>query len=163
MNELERIRDQIVRSLEGEAWHGASLLELLDGVEVEAAAARPMPQAHTIWEIVLHLSATAEAVLARLGGEARTLSLEQEWPALPAEGGAAAWAADRQRLEQVHRALIEALGELDEAGLDTSSLDEPIVPGFSSIYVTLHGLVQHSLYHAGQIALLKKAQDPPHP
>ena len=25
-------------------------------------------------------------------------------------------------------------------------------------YVTLHGLVQHHVYHAGQISLLKKAQ-----
>jgi hypothetical protein len=31
----------------------------------------------------------------------------------------------------------------------------------SSTYVTLHGVVQHSLYHAGQIALLKKALGPP--
>jgi hypothetical protein len=33
----------------------------------------------------------------------------------------------------------------------------PIVPGFSSLYVTLHGLVQHNLYHAGQIVVLDKA------
>ena len=38
-----------------------------------------------------------------------------------------------------------------------SSLDAPVVPGFSSLYVTLHGLVQHNLYHAGQIAILRKA------
>jgi hypothetical protein len=36
-------------------------------------------------------------------------------------------------------------------------LDEPIIAGMSSIYVTLHGVVQHHLYHAGQIAMLKKA------
>ena len=152
MNEIERIQDQIVRSLEGEAWHGPSLLELLSGVEAQAAMARPLPQAHTIWEIVLHLSATAELVGARLGGEARTLSPEEDWPAPSSGGGAGAWEADRQRLEQVHRALIEAL-----ADLDASRLEAPIVPGFSSVYVTLHGLVQHNLYHAGQIALLKKA------
>ena len=50
------------------------------------------------------------------------------------------------------RQLIAAL-----SGLEASRLDAPIVPGYSSVYVTLHGLVQHNLYHAGQIALLTKA------
>jgi len=34
---------------------------------------------------------------------------------------------------------------------------EEITPGTSySNYVLLHGVIQHDLYHAGQIALLKK-------
>jgi uncharacterized damage-inducible protein DinB len=34
---------------------------------------------------------------------------------------------------------------------------EAIVPGTQySNYVLLHGVIQHNLYHAGQIALLKK-------
>jgi len=47
------------------------------------------------------------------------------------------------------------------AGVDDSKLNEPIIKDpntpFSSVYVTLHGGVQHDLYHAGQIAILKKA------
>ena len=33
VNEVDRIQDQIVRSLEGGAWHGPSLLELLTGIK----------------------------------------------------------------------------------------------------------------------------------
>jgi hypothetical protein len=41
--------------------------------------------------------------------------------------------------------------------VDASRLDAPIAPGFSSVYVfALHGLVQHNVYHAGQIALIRK-------
>jgi uncharacterized damage-inducible protein DinB len=41
--------------------------------------------------------------------------------------------------------------------LDDSKLDQRIIAGLPSIYVTLHGIIQHTLYHAGQIAILKKA------
>jgi uncharacterized damage-inducible protein DinB len=121
-------------------------------VDVQAATARPTPNAHTIWEILLHLSASAERVLSRLRGEGRTLSPEQDWPAPPPASDLDAWEADIRRLAKVHRELIEELSTLED-----SRLDAPIVPGFSSVYVTLHGLVQHNLYHGGQIALLKKA------
>jgi uncharacterized damage-inducible protein DinB len=55
-------------------------------------------------------------------------------------------------LDRGHQALIDAIKKVPEA-----RLDEPILPGKSSIYVTLHGVIQHDLYHAGQIAILKKA------
>ena len=152
MNELERIRDQITRSLDGEAWHGPPLMALLSGIDAQAASARPIPRGHTIWEIVLHLSASADLVLSRLRGEARTLSPEEDWPPPPLPSTGRAWQAEVRRLGEVHRELLLQLSALDESGLDA-----PIVPGFFSLYVTLHGLVQHNLYHAGQIALLKVA------
>lgn len=160
MNELERIQDQIVRSLDGGAWHGPALMEVLSGLDARTAAARPIADTHTIWEILRHVSATAKEVLARLRGETRVLSPEQDWPAPPPAGGADArderfassWEVDIRHLDQVHRELIEELAALDESRLDT-----PILPGYSTIYVTLHGLVQHNLYHAGQMAILKKA------
>jgi uncharacterized damage-inducible protein DinB len=130
---------------------------VLVGVDAQAAMVRPVSNAHSIWEIVLHVSASVELVLSRLRGEASVLSPEEDWP-LPqrcsytAIADQHAWEADVCRLTEVHGELIEEL-----ATVDTSRLDAPIVPGFSSIYVTLHGLVQHNVYHAGQIALLKKA------
>jgi uncharacterized damage-inducible protein DinB len=48
--------------------------------------------------------------------------------------------------------LREAITRVDE-----SRLDEPILEGMSTVYVTLHGVIQHDLYHAGQISMLKKA------
>ncbi len=55
-------------------------------------------------------------------------------------------------LRQAHEELRKAVSEMDE-----SRLNQPIMEGLSSVYVTLHGVIQHSLYHAGQIAILKKA------
>jgi len=151
MDEIARIRDQIIRTtLEGEAWHGPPLVEVLAGLDAASASARPIADAHTAWEILLHITAWAEVVVARIGGAAPELSDAQDWPT-PA-GGEAAWRADVARVEHAHHDLLDALTRLD-----ASRLDEPILPGYSSIYVTLHGLVQHNLYHGGQIAVLAKA------
>jgi hypothetical protein len=40
VNELDRIQDQIARSLDGEAWHGPALMEVLSGVDAQACAGR---------------------------------------------------------------------------------------------------------------------------
>jgi hypothetical protein len=68
----------------------------------------------------------------------------------------ASWETTKQQLTNTHRELLDAI-----ANLDTSRLNEPIITNsttsYSSVYVTLHGGVQHDLYHAGQIAILKKA------
>ena len=63
-----------------------------------------------------------------------------------------AWEKAKAALDRGHRALVEAVVRVPE-----SRLDEPILEGMSSVYVTLHGVIQHDLYHAGQIAILKKA------
>jgi len=43
------------------------------------------------------------------------------------------------------------------AKLDDEKLKEKAAGQEYSIYFMLHGVIQHDLYHAGQIALLKKA------
>ena len=137
MREIERIKDQLRRAFEGPAWHGPSVKELVADITAEKAATRPLAGAHSIWEIVLHIAAWDEGVRRRLAGDRAELSTEEDWPPVT-DTSEAAWR--------------EALDNLDEA-----RLSEPIVEGMSSVYVTLHGVIQHDLYHAGQIALLKRA------
>jgi len=68
MNEIMRIEDQLRRAIEGEAWHGPSINELLQDVTAGEAAAKPITHAHSIWEILLHVISTQEIVLERLAG-----------------------------------------------------------------------------------------------
>ena len=151
MGEMERIVDQLKRSFQGKAWHGPSVLEVLEGVPAERASARPLARAHTIWEIVLHMTATYRLVLRRLRSDITPLASDEDWTSVE-DTGEKAWRSALMDLERSHTELYQALslpGDLQ--------LDQPILPGYSSRYLTLHGLVQHNLYHAGQIALLKKA------
>jgi len=152
MSELKRINSQLKRAFEGKAWHGPSVTELLAGVTAEQAAAHPIAGAHSIWELALHI-ATWERVGRRRIQESIPIDVsdEEDWPAVE-DTSEAAWTKTLEELRSNHEALRAAIRQLDEARLDE------MVPGTQyNIYFLLHGVIQHDLYHAGQIALLKKA------
>ena len=152
MSEIERIADQLKRAFEGEAWHGPAVRELLATATCVQAAKRPIPGAHTIWEIVVHMSAWESVVRRRLLGESVTdLAPEQDWPAVT-NVTEPAWRKTLEELEKSHLQTRQAIAQLTDERLD----DTVSGKGYS-VYVMLHGVVQHDLYHAGQIAILKKA------
>lgn len=151
MSEVRRIASQLKRAYEGQAWHGPSLKEILAGVTAEQAARRPLADAHSIWELVLHISAWESAARRRLEGVYVDNPDEGDWPAVedPSE---TAWQNTLAQLERQHLELRGAVARLSD-----EQLDKPLAAGKPSAYFTLHGVIQHTLYHAGQIALLKKA------
>jgi uncharacterized damage-inducible protein DinB len=153
MSETTRIADQLRRAFYGEAWHGDSLFKILKGVTAAQAAARPVPDAHTIWELVLHIAAWDGAVRRRMTGMAVALSGKKNFPPVT-DTSEAAWKEALEHVRRVHEELIDAVQKFPE-----KSLGKP-VPGKEgahyTFYYMLHGVVQHELYHAGQIALLKK-------
>ncbi|HSE31769.1 MAG TPA: DinB family protein [Pyrinomonadaceae bacterium] len=155
MTEIERISDQFRRAFDGNAWHGPSVLALLEGVSASQAAARPIPAAHSIWQLVNHIAAWERACLRRLNGDPAQLTDEEDWPVV-AETSETAWQQTKQQLIDTHQELLQKISELDDGRLDQPIINDPSTT-YSSVYVTLHGGVQHDLYHAGQIALLKKA------
>ena len=130
-------------------------MSLLNGVTAEQAAAHPIPGSHSIWELTLHIAAWEDACRRRLEGDPAQLADDENFPPVN-DTTAAAWENAKARLIDVHRRLLDAITNTED-----SRLDQPIINStettFSSAYVTLHGGVQHSLYHAGQIAILKKA------
>ncbi len=152
MTATARAAEQLRRAYEGEAWHGPALREILRGVSAAQAAARPLPGAHTIWELVLHVATWDNVVRERLDG-ATIVSLppEQDWPATG--GGPRAWRAALAALATANRRLRAAMLAFPTARLAAR------VPGKKySFHDMLDGIVQHDLYHGGQIALLKKAR-----
>lgn len=151
MTEIERIREQLKRAFEGHAWHGPSVMELLSDVTAQQAAARVFPGAHTIWELALHIGAWEGACVTRLRGERAELTDAEDWPAVM-ETTEDAWQRCKSTLMDGNQKLRDEITSLNE-----QRLDEPILPGMPSVYVTVQGVVQHDLYHAGQIAILKKA------
>ena len=151
-SEATRIADQLRRAFEGDAWHGDSVFQILEGVTA-AQAARPIKSGHSIWELVLHIAAWDRAVLRRMGGVAATVSDAENFPPVR-DASEAAWGKALAEMRRVHEELVAAV-----AAQPDSRLYE-MVPGKQgahyTFYYMLHGVVQHELYHAGQIALLKK-------
>jgi hypothetical protein len=68
IEENVRIADQLKRAFEGDAWHGPAVLEVLQGVTARAAASKPIPGAHSIWELVLHIAAWDGVIRRRMEG-----------------------------------------------------------------------------------------------
>jgi uncharacterized damage-inducible protein DinB len=151
-SEASRIASQLRGAFDGSAWHGPALLELLEEADATTAAAKPVANVHSIWELVLHIAAWDEAVRRRLGGIKLQLTGRQNFPLVPRSGNAA-WRKTVAQLKKTHDALVKTVA----ATPDSRLWDR--VPGKRyDFYFMLHGVIQHELYHAGQIAILKKAQ-----
>jgi uncharacterized damage-inducible protein DinB len=149
--EITRLIDQLERAYAGDAWLGLPVRELLSGVDAGAAAAHPIAGAHSIWELVTHITYWLDAAARRLGGETVDPLHDEDWPPTP-QPAPAAWSRALAALQASHERLLAAVRRLDE-----SDLDGP-VPGHAyTRYVLVHGVLQHTLYHAGQIGLLKRA------
>jgi len=150
--EVNRLEEQLRRALEGEAWHGPSLLELLAGVSAAQAASHPIAGAHSIWELVLHLSTDYDLVLRRLAGDGRQLTPAESWPAGP-EATEENWQQTLQELKLLNEKLRQAVRDFPD-----ERLDDLLVPESPyTAHTQFIGVTQHNSYHAGQIALLKRA------
>ncbi len=150
--EVDRLEEQLRRALEGEAWHGPSVLELLAGVSAAQAASHPIAGVHSIWELVLHIGSDYDLVLRRLAGDGRQFTAAEDWPACPASTEEN-WQQTVQELELLSKKLREAV-----LAFPDERLDEPLVPQPPyTAYTQFIGVTQHNSYHAGQIALLKRA------
>lgn len=159
-SECVRIADQLRSSFSGDAWHGPSLRELLSDVDARQAQAHPLAAAHSIWELTLHITVWLKHSLAAAHGIpipafVEKMPPEQNWPSIR-DSGSATWksAVDETfRVADDLASVIEHFG--DERLGDT-------VPGREyGFYKLFHGIVQHSLYHGGQIAILKKGLQSP--
>ena len=153
MSESARIADQLRYAFHGQAWHGPSVLELLSEVDAATAAAHPLPDVHSIWELVLHIAAWDEAVNLRIvANKPVSRKGDKNFPPVRDESQAA-WKKAIVHLKTTHAALIKTVAALPDSRLQDR------VPGKNyNVYFMLHGVAQHELYHAGQIALLKKGR-----
>ncbi len=151
MTETHRINIQLKQAHQGGAWHGPSLRELLADVTAAQAAQQPLPDAHSIWELVNHIRAWESIVNRRAQGETvSTVPDELNFPPVT-DSSESAWQAALQQLDETNRALRATIQQLDDAKLNE------MAPGKTHpLYFELHGALQHTLYHAGQLALLKK-------
>ena len=152
MNEVKHLAEQHRRALEGGAWHGPALLEVLAGVTAKRALNRPIQNAHTIWEIVLHIEAWDRVVLGRLTGHPIELTDEEDWPEV-VDPSPAAWKRSVASMKSVHLKLNREIARLTPARLDSGYGPRKRY----KLFRLVHGAVHHELYHAGQIAILKRA------
>jgi hypothetical protein len=135
------------------SWHGPNLRGSLRGVPLDAAAWRPQPGAHNVWELLVHAAYWKYVVWRRLTGAKRgSFPLEgSNFFERPVHRTPAAWRSDLRMLDTIHHDLRAAV-----AATPPGALRERL-PGSSVTCVRLiTGAAAHDLYHAGQIQLLKR-------
>jgi uncharacterized damage-inducible protein DinB len=152
--ELLRIIDLLNDTYESEeAWHGASVVEILRDVTPKLADRRLAPNTHTIAELVYHMTTWRIFAVRKLQGDKDfdVKTKEKNWKLFPVVD-ALEWEALQMELSLSQEELVSELEKRE-----SDEFLEKIVPGRNySYYTMLHGIVNHDLYHAGQIALIKK-------
>ena len=152
--ECNRMADQLASNIEGEAWYGGSLRQILDKVSAKQALAHPISNAHSIWEIVHHLDAWVKFALGATHGTPIPpwpgMRQEQDWPPVTASSEDS-WQQAVASLFSNYRNLIRQIKASNDERLEAT------VPGRTyNVYHLFQSMMQHAVYHSGQIALLKK-------
>jgi hypothetical protein len=140
---------------ENPAWHGApTALGLLRGVSAETAVFRPRPGMNNIREIALHVAFWENSVANRLAGTDHRVAFEARtsgWPKRLNAVTQADWRSEVRKVASAHERLVAAV-----TGFDPRRLDEPLSERSTRTAIsTIHGVAEHSLYHAAQIKMIK--------
>jgi DinB family protein len=141
--ECDRIAYQLASTINGEAWYGDTLRQILDGVTAKQAYAHPVPNAHSIWELLGHVESWVKFALGAVDGVPIP-----PWPAITREP---VWKQVVDSFFSHHLKLVETIKAFSDERLEAT------VPGRTyNFYRLFQSTTQHAVYHAGQIALLKK-------
>jgi len=151
VTEVQNIAEQLRRALDANPWHGPSILQILEGVTAEEAAAHPIAGTHSIWELLHHVTAWTRAVNTRVQGNALELEGDANFPPV-GEVSETAWRSAIADLRNAHEQLDRTINALTDSDLTAPIPNRPYNRAF-----ILHGLPQHHAYHGGQMALLKRA------
>src|ERR1041385_4948522 len=152
--ECHRIAYQLASTINGEAWYGNSLREILTDVTAKQAQGHPIADAHSIWELLYHVEAWVKFTIGAMDGTPippwPAMPVELDWPQVT-ETNERAWRQSVDSFFGQHSRLTEKINDFTDEGLEAA------VPGrASNFYRLFQSTTQHAVYHAGQIALLKK-------
>jgi len=144
MRLVERMIEELNRTWNGDAWYGPSLRPLLDGITEEQARAHPIANAHSILELVVHAAYWMDMTTRRI---TETPSTEKDWR----DVAPTSWKAALAELERAYIALLDRVARMSD-----DDMNRVVSKKNYTIWVMLLGVIEHNVYHAGQIALVKK-------
>ena len=146
--ETERISRLLQNTFEKQPWYGSSVMEILNQVSPDIVNQR-IGQTHSINELVLHMASWRLFATKRLKGDVDFQVTEDTNFPLPGT-----WEEALSKLHHSQERLIEAVKAFPEERLGEIC---PSKEYKYTYYTLLHGIIQHDIYHLGQIALLKKS------
>ncbi|HRP07594.1 MAG TPA: DinB family protein [Gemmatimonadales bacterium] len=153
---------QLKATQAGDPWYGRSRTGFLDDLSAKDAAAHPVEDGHSIWEVVLHMTAWTREVIHRLQGNHPGEPEDGDWPAV-GRVTAERWRDAREALADAHGELIRLLERLPEERWNSpvGKQREPALGTGVTVGGMIIGLAQHDAYHIGQLAVLRQALGKP--
>lgn len=146
--ELSRIIKMLQNTYNGAAWHGASIMEIINNIDAELAF-RPTKKIHRISELVQHITAWRIFAIKRLEGDkVYEVSQNDNWKTFQHQDSST-WESIKAELELSQQTLVHALSNVND-----ELLTEEVHGKAYDFYTLIHGVIQHDLYHLGEIALL---------
>lgn len=135
----------------GKPWYGDSITEILDQVNEKVAYWQPNQKSHSIAQLVWHMTYWRQALIKRLKGDSTykgSMKSEANW-STPEKLKSIGWDNIRTLLAESQHELTTLLCEQKD-----SLLSKPYTEK-ASYQELIVGIIQHDLYHTGQIAYLK--------
>jgi uncharacterized damage-inducible protein DinB len=153
--EVQHIIATLQESLDGEPWYGRSLYAILKEVDPSSVFINPDEKGHALIELLYHMIAWAEAVQSTLEGDTqKQISYYEALDWREIDPTIHTWKNGVNELKATHRRILELL-----QGKNDDFLASPVNQRTYTIGYMLHGLIQHNIYHQGQIAYVKKLLD----
>jgi hypothetical protein len=134
----------------GGNWTGANLKDVLEGITWQQATTQ-VHQLNTIALLIFHINYYVSAILKFLQDEPLKAHDKYSFD-LPPVASQEDWDNLLKKMWQEADALIPILENLPEDKMWETFADEK----YGTYYRNLQGLVEHTHYHLGQIALLKR-------
>ena len=150
MKEIERIIQLYKSAYDGNPWIDVSLMPVLKPITAKQAATKVSPHWNTIWEIVNHIISWRENVLKRIQGQVIKTPAHNYFVPVK-DVSSAAWQKALKKLEVSQHQWIVLLKNFNEKDF------EKIYPNNDlTYYEHIHGIIQHDIYHLGQVVMLAK-------
>jgi uncharacterized damage-inducible protein DinB len=157
MNLSEHLKKELEKVLYGDPWYGCSVYSIIDQVSFEAAFERPDGSIHNIAAIVLHMISWTEEVIDRLNGQTAQLPSSGDWPD-PGAPDEQKWQNYVNDLKLVNVNLLRIIESYSDEQWNEPVKDErnrELGTGVS-FEDLVRGLIQHHVYHSGQIIMLNR-------
>lgn len=157
MDKSAKLQTQLETVLYGKPWYGTPIYTILESVSFEAAYEKPAGASHNIAEILMHMLAWTEEAISRMGDKPAGEPLRGDW----SDSGTPDEAKWLQLIASYKLANVDLTHLIsvfpEEKWTEATNDDRAVYTGYGATYEALiNGLIQHHVYHAGQISLLNK-------
>jgi len=149
--ELQSIVSNLERVNTGTPWYGRPVFEILDEIDPAIVYKKPNKQ-HSLADLLYHMITWADFSLQRIKGdkEKDMAAFEKlDWRKIDPK--VHTWEKGLKEFKKIHKEIVELLNQKDDA-----FLKEVVDYRNYNFRFLLNGLIQHNIYHLGQVAYVKK-------